>query len=68
VIVLTDDVIHDVASGSGPTGGIHLSGGDLYNLSRSMWRGDPPIERPLDNEEDPNSYLPAMTEAGLLVP
>ena len=68
VIVLTDDVIHDVASGSGPTGGIHVYGGDLYNRPRSMWRGDPPIERPLDNEEDPNSYLPAMTEAGLLVP
>jgi predicted metal-dependent enzyme (double-stranded beta helix superfamily) len=68
VLALTDDVIHDVASGSGPTGGIHVYGGDLYSRARSMWRGDPPIELPLDNEGDPSSYIPAMTEAGLLVP
>jgi predicted metal-dependent enzyme (double-stranded beta helix superfamily) len=68
VLALAHDVIHDVASGGSPTGGIHVYGGDLYSRARSMWRGDPPIERPLDNNEDPNSYIPAMIEAGLLVP
>jgi predicted metal-dependent enzyme (double-stranded beta helix superfamily) len=67
VLVLGDDVVHEVASGSSPTGAIHVYGGDLHGARRSQWAGEPPQEQPYDTAESAKRYLAAMTAADLLV-
>jgi predicted metal-dependent enzyme (double-stranded beta helix superfamily) len=49
VVLLGDDTIHSVANpGRGPTGAIHIYGGDFVNQPRSQWREPALDEEPFD--------------------